>query len=287
MPIKNKTAFSLIELAVVIVIIGFLITGIVGGSALIKSSTINGARSFTVKSSITSINGLIAWYETSLNESLKRAESYQDQQISTWYDVSPGSIVATRNTLTTSASSALIYQEKGINDIPSLRFSSSGKLTLSSFYQGALTQSTIFLVFRPTSSVGVTLLDSNSSGSTSSIGISSTTVNLNAGSSASTATASNSASFTVGNDYILAAYFNGSSSKAYVNNATTSAGNANISAGSNQLSGLTIGTNKSGSSAFTGLISEVIIFNRVLQIQERRDVFKYLSYKYKISATGI
>ncbi|NBV06040.1 MAG: hypothetical protein EBS06_02240 [Proteobacteria bacterium] len=287
MPTKNKAAFSLIELAVVVVIIGFLIIGVIGGSSLIRSSTINSARSFTVKSSITSITGLVAWYETSLNESLKRSESYQDQQISTWYDVSPGSIVAARNTLTTSASNALIYQEKGINDIPSLRFSSSGKLTLSSFYQGALTQSTVFLVFRPTSSLGVTLLDSYSTGSTSSIGVSSTTIDLNAGSSVSTSTASNSASFTIGNDYILAAYFSGSSSKAYANNVTTSAGNASVSPGSNQLSGLTIGTNKSGSSAFTGLISEVIIFNRVLQIQERRDVFKYLSYKYKISVTGI
>ncbi len=296
--IANKKAFSLIEMAIVVLIIGLLIVGVIGGAGMIRAAAISSARSFTVKSAVPQISGLVAWYETSLKESLKASEASNGNQISAWYDVSPASLVdhrydvtpgsatGQRNVLSRTASSAVTYQDSTINDLPAIHFNGSGNLTLSAFYQGDLAQSTVFLVFRPTS-FGTTLFDSNSTGNSASIGISSTTVNLNAGSSVSTGTGSNSAAFNLGNDYIISVYLNGSSSKAYVNNANTSAGNANIDSGSNSITGLTIGSNKSGSGAFTGLISEIIIYDHPLQIQERRDVFKYLSYKYKISVTGI
>ncbi len=294
-----RTAFSLIEMAIVVVIIGVMIVGVIGGSAMIRSASLSSARSLTAKSTVSQIKGLVAWYETSLKESFKATETIDGTQISAWYDISPASMVSQRydatsgtvtgqkNILSGTASSALIYQSKAINDLPSLYFRGSGKLNLANFYQGSLSQATIFLVLQPTATLGTTLLDSDSSGSTASIGISNTTVNLNAGTAASTATASNSANFIGGTDYIVVTYLNSSSSKAYVNNVTTSAGNSNIDAGSNSLTGLTIGANKSGGNYFTGLISEIIIYDHPLQIQERRDVFKYLSYKYKISVTGI
>ena len=287
-PFTDKTAFSLVEMSIVVIVIGILIAGVISGSAMINSARISSARSFTVKSVVPSIKGLVAWYETSLKDSLKVAESYDTAQISTWYDISPSSIVAQRNTLSRTAGSDLLYTSDGINNIPSLNFSSTANITLSSFYQSSSAQNTIFLVFSPlVSTITGTLLDSISSASTTSIGITSTTVALNAGSAVSTSTATNSASFAIGSNYIAAVYFNGSSSQAFVNNATTSAGSGTINPGSAALTGLTIGTNKSSSSAFTGLISEIIIYNRPLQLQERRDIFKYLSFKYGIAVTGI
>lgn len=279
-----KRAFSLIELSIVLVVIGVLIVGIIGGSAMIRSATINGARSFTAKSVVPTISGLVAWYETSLNSSLQKTEAYDGSQISTWYDISPNSAISQKNTLTTTASANVLYLDDGINSVPSINFSGSGNLTLSSFYQGSLAQSTIFLVIQPvmflSTNTTPTLLDSYSSGSTSSIAISATTAGLNAGSSVTSST-----TFTMGNNYIVTAYFNGSSSKIHVNDASTSLGT--ISPGTNSLTGLTLGSDKSGGTGFSGLVSEVIIYNRPLQIQERRDVSKYLSYKYKISVTGI
>lgn len=296
--IANKKAFSLIEMAIVVLIIGLLIAGVIGGAGMIRAAAISSARSFTVKSSVPQISGLVVWYETSLKESLKASEASNGNQISAWYDVSPtslaahrydvnpGSATGQRNVLSRTASSAVTYQDSTINDLPAIHFNGNGNLNLAAFYQGDLAQSTVFLVFRPTS-VGTTLFDSNSSGNNTSIGISSNSVNLDAGNNASTATGSNSAAFNIGNDYIIAAYLNGSSSKAYVNNAGTPAGNSNVDAGTNSISGLTIGSNKSGGNVFVGLISEIIIYDHPLQIQERRDVFKYLSHKYKISVTGI
>ena len=144
------------------------------------------------------------------------------------------------------------------------------------------------MVFKPLGTVSNSvLLDSSSSNSNAVLGIKATAVSFNVGSAVDTATGVNPASFSAGNSYILAAYFNGSDSQAFVNNATTSAGAATVSAGTNQLGGLTIGTKKDGASGFDGLISEIIIYNRPLKLQERKDVMKYLSKKYQILVTGI
>ncbi len=287
-----KKAFTLTELSIVVLIIGVLITGITQGSSMIKTSRLANARSITSRSPALEINGLIAWYEPTLKSSFKDSESIEGSQTTEWRDNSPGSIILAKNKLTRSAGSAVIYEESGINNLPTLLFSGAGSanVTLANFYQGSSSQNTIFIVFRPlfaTSSTAKILFDSSSSNSTSSIGIKNTSVNLNAGTSVDTATATNSASFANGNDYVVAAYFNSSSSQVFVNNATTRAGNGAINPNSNQLGGLTIGTDKSGNNGFNGYISEIIIYNRPLKLQERKDIMSYLSKKYKISVTGL
>ncbi|MDX2082391.1 MAG: LamG-like jellyroll fold domain-containing protein [Rickettsiales bacterium] len=279
-----KKAFSLIELSIVIVIIAILIGGTIQGKALINNSRIANARSITSKATVSSVEGLVAWYETSAIDSLKASEAFESAQISTWYDISPASITLKKNTLNRTASSALTYKAKAINNLPALNFNGSANIVLSKFYQGDFIQSTIFLVFRP-KTINTTLLDSYSTSNTSAIAISASAVNLNAGSSVSTGT-SNPANFQVDGNYIMAAHFFGSSSKVYVNNITNPAGNSTIDAGSNPLSGLTIGSNKSGGNGFNGFIAEVIIFNRQLQAKERKDIFSYLSDKYKIPVSG-
>ena len=287
-----KKAFTLTELSIVVLIIGILITGITQGSGMIKASRLTNARSITSRSPALEIDGLIAWYEPTLKSSFKDSESIDASQTTEWRDNSPGSIILTKNKLSRSAGNAVTYEESGINNLPTLLFSgaASANIALANFYQGSSPQNTVFIVFRPlfaTSSTAKILFDSSSANSTSSIGIKSTAVNLNAGTSVDTATATNSASFANGNDYVVAAYLNSSSSQVFVNNATTSAGNGTINPNSNQLGGLTIGTDKSGTNGFNGYISEIIIYNRPLKLQERKDVMSYLSKKYKISVTGL
>jgi hypothetical protein len=287
-----KKAFTLAELSIVVLIIGVLITGITQGSGIIKAARLTNARSMTSKSPILEISGLIAWFEPTLKSSFKDSESIEASQTTEWRDNSPGSIILNKNKLIRSAGNAVTYKESGINNLPTLLFSgvASANIALTNFYQGSSPQNTVFIVFRPLSATNSTpkiLFDSSSSNSTSSIGIINNAVNLNAGTSFNTATETNSASFANGNDYIVAAYFNSSSSQVFVNNATTRAGNGTINPNSNQLGGLTIGTNKSGANGFNGYISEIIIYNRPLKLQERKDIMSYLSKKYKISVTGL
>jgi len=85
----------------------------------------------------------------------------------------------------------------------------------------------------------------------------------------------------------IAVYINGTSSSAYLNDVTTLFGGVKFNSGTNSINGLTIGSNLSSTENFNGLISEIIVFNRALKINERREVFSYLSKKYKISIKNI
>jgi hypothetical protein len=59
------------------------------------------------------------------------------------------------------------------------------------------------------------------------------------------------------------------------------------STGTNQLAGITLGSNKNGLNGFSGNISEVAVFNRVIKASERKEIFTYFSKKYKIDITGV
>lgn len=296
---KKRQAFSLIELAAVLAIIALLSIGIMQGTSIVYSSRLSSARSITSKSAVPEIEGLVAWYETSLPDSFIPVESVKDSQISEWRDISPSSIAAQRNKLTRTASSSIIYKTDGINNLPSVHFKGSGNFTLSGFYQGTLPQSTIFIVFTPYTITSQIMLDSTSSPQTAISMASQNQVLLDAGSCDTscsyTLTANNPASFTNANDYILAAYFNNTSSQAFLNDTNSRLGldtsdsspDGLLAAGSNAMHGIKVGGKYNGSLYFTGLISEIIIYNRPLQQQERREVMKYLSAKYKIFVTGL
>ncbi|MBU6338887.1 MAG: prepilin-type N-terminal cleavage/methylation domain-containing protein [Rickettsiales bacterium] len=289
---NKRKAFTLVELAIVVVVIMVLVVGVLKGASLTQTSRIVGARSFTASSVVPKTEGLVAWYETSTKDSFKGNQAYDSSQIDTWYDISPDSIVRNSslaegskvNKLSRTASSAVTYVEDGINSIPTINFSGSSPITLSSLYQGSLSLSTVFVVFRPTSYLDghITFFDSYSSGSTYSIGITSSAVTINAG---ALSALSGSASINLGNDYILAAVFNTTSSAIYLNDPETAITSGD--AGSNSLTGLTIGSTKAGAENFPGMISEIIVFNRILKLQERRDIFRYLASKYKITVTSI
>jgi prepilin-type N-terminal cleavage/methylation domain-containing protein len=278
----KNSAFSLIELSIVIFIIGILIIGATQGYSLVKSAQISNARGLTAKSPISQIQGLIAWYETSLKESINLTEIKEGANISAWKDVSPSSIINGNNKLTAVASSNITYSQSGINKIPSIKFTGSSNLSITNFSQGSSSQATIFLVIKPNyapdSTNFKTIFDGKST--SFSFSIKSDMIQLNAGTAASSASFANS--FANSGEYIIATYFNGSNSKVYINS-DSPIGGSSINPGSNQITGITIGTNMSGASGFSGFISEVVIFNRVIKNAERKEIFNYLSKKYKIS----
>lgn len=281
----KKSAFSLLELAVVLIIIGILTAAIAKGGAMIKSSRIAGARAVTTNSEVAKIDGLLAWWETSLQQSILPAETVEGASLTSWFDISPASISLQKNVLTKTASSNVTYVSDGINNIPSLRFSGSGRFEIGSLYQGATSPITLFIVFRPettTSGANLTLFDAASGNDDFALVLQSGDLTLRAGNSASLDT-----NFINGQNYISAAYFNLDSSAAYTSDADNIFGGSVVNSGSNSLNGVSVGTDKAGNSGFIGLISEVIIYNRPLKINERKDVLRYLVKKYKINISGI
>src|SRR3989338_4748152 len=161
----KKRAFSLLELSVVLLVIGLITAGIMKGISVVRTGRISAARSLTVNSKINEIPGMVSWYETRMNESFDKDETVDNSQTTNWYDISPESIAERRNALTAVASDNVVYRATGINSLPSIQFTGSGTLTLSSFFQGSSNRFTIFVVFQPTITVSgtyMTLLDAYS-----------------------------------------------------------------------------------------------------------------------------
>ncbi len=285
----KKFAFSLIELSIVLLVIGILMVGVSQGYNLVRSAQISNARSITAKSPILQIQGLLAWYETSMKESLDQSKLKDGDSISTWKDISPNSILNGYNQLTTTASANIAFAQSSINKIPSIKFTGSSKLSLANFTQGASSQATVFLVVKlnyvPDTTNYKTIFDGNSADF--SFSIRSNGIQINTGSSVVSSDVANS--FLNSGEYAIAIYFNGSNSKVYVNDTDSMFGGSVINnpSGTNQLTGLTLGNNRAGTNGFSGFISEVAIFNRVIKAGERKEIFNYFSKKYKIAIAGV
>ena len=292
----NKTknlAFSLVELSIVFLVIAILIVGASQGYGLVKSARISNARSITANSPISKslTQGLVAWYETTSKDSFEQSQVIDGAQLTKWKDISPGSILTGKNILTTTASSNVTYSQSSINKLPAVKFSGSGKLSLSAFAQG-YSEATIFLVIKlnyvPDTSNYKTIFDGFSTSNDFSFSIKSDRAQIYAGGTIANAqTTSVSNSFLNSGEFAIAIYFNGSNSKVFVNDVVSPLGGASFNSGTNQLTGITLGTNKSGTLGFNGFISEVAVFNRVVKSSERKEIFNYFSKKYKINITGV
>ncbi len=286
--ITTKSAFSLIELSISLIVIGIIMAGIAGGVKMVTSARLTNARSITANSPVPKIDGLVAWYETSRLQSFKPSEAVDGGQISAWYDISPGSITQQKNTLTRPASSAVTYQLDGIGKIPSVYFDGTNSISLTNFYQGTSKQNTVFFVAKPLAlspSTVSMIVDSGCGGAITSVALfQSTGIEFHF---QNTAYPTMPSVASTGTDYVISAYFNGAYSKVYANDASNMVGGAVFNLGtSNVLTGLSVG-GRCTSFNFNGLISEVIVYNRPLQTQERRDVMNYLNQKYGIAIKGL
>ena len=290
--IKTKnSAFSLIELSIVFLIIAILIAGASQGYGLVKSARISNARSITAKSPISQTPGLQAWYETTSKDSFDQSQVIDGAQLTKWKDICSSSILTGINILTTTASPNVTYSQSSINKLPAVKFNGTGKLSLLAFTQ-AYSEATIFLVIKlnyaPDASNYKTILDGSSTSSDFSFSIKSDRTQVYAGGTiAGAQTNSVPNSFFNSGEFAIAIYFNGTSSKVFLNNTESMLGGSDFNSGSNQLVGLTLGTNKLGNLGFNGFISEVAIFNRAIKSTERKEIFNYFSKKYKINITGV
>jgi prepilin-type N-terminal cleavage/methylation domain-containing protein len=83
---KKNSAFSLIEISMVILIIGVLIAGVLLGNNLVKKSRISSAQTLTISSPINGIKESALWLESSLDKSFEESESFDNNPISVWGD---------------------------------------------------------------------------------------------------------------------------------------------------------------------------------------------------------
>lgn len=74
---KKHTAFSIVELSIVILVIGLIIGGISTSTYLIKQFRLSNARSLTQSSPVSSIEGLVGWWEPVMEEILMLMSQYK------------------------------------------------------------------------------------------------------------------------------------------------------------------------------------------------------------------
>lgn len=280
--VSKKFGFSLIELSIVILVIGILVTGITQGSRILTQSKISTAKSLTTSSPIMSINGLAIWLEASDAGSFLSNEAADGNNLTTWYDRNPQS--STKNNVTRGTSNSNIaYESSGINGLPSVYF--NGVADATSVFTGAFIPSlnnsfTAFVVYDNILSGSQTII-ANGLGGGNGWGYQ---------------------NYTSKRDFVLYGNFDyvGSAPTSDPEIATIMYNNTNMSLFINGVSDLSttgtmntstaaglfyVGSIGGGTNAYKGLIGEIIMFNRPLSTRDIKIVEQYLSAKWGIKTS--
>lgn len=286
---KNKLAFSLIEISVVIIVIGILVATISQSKKLIAQIKINTARSNTLSSPVFSTAGLIGWWESTLDKSFSEEEQQDLLSVSQWFDLNSPSPVKF-NFSQTNTNLRPIYILQGTNSLPILEFNGNNYLETS--YHSILNplNFTIFLVAKNNnfgSSNQSTILCNNTNNRgfaiNSYLNGSSPNYQILIGTGNSLATHNLSISSTFNKIDVLTITFNSSNLNAYLNSVNALSVNSNFAININTK--LTIGANncnESNTNHFRGQIAEIIFFDRNIKSSERLAIEKYLIRKWGV-----
>ena len=296
---QSKFGFSLIELSVVILIIGVLVLGVTQGSRMMSEASLKSARSITISSPVASIDGLVLWLEPTMAKSLQNSNNSFDlsdgDQIKNWIDINPQN---TTPFTATESTKMPTYKKNGIGGLPTLFFDASsngstGK-TLQIPYSKSLNSNefTIFVVsqLQERTTDYRSIIDNRDDGALSGYVFYSVDSSYNImygfnGSSWNDIFTSSGSSRQNKAD-ITELHRSSTKSTCYINGSMPS-----LSSGTNPNTNpyLANATHSFQIGAlnnqfyFDGYISEIIVFNRALQDQERKSVEGYLAQKYKIN----
>ncbi len=312
---QSRSAFSLLELAFVLLIIGILSTGLLKGSVIMDKARISAARSIVADSEVGGMKGLIFWFETTGKDSFSSSVSgtaannfetlIRGQTISKWKNSSPFAASSSDNLdlIQTQLASMPVYEAKSINLLPSVRFrgnTNSGQfLTSSSFSLNGAALTFVVVAKRNSFVVNSSVLSGKSYSAsldydnTGSVvpfyeGAQEADKKLSSWRQVSLATANHP-----GNNipYIATSVFNGVANYMYLNGAAaasvTTAAPGNVLTDSFLVDQIVVGCRiQAGlNNCYNGDIAEIMIFRKALNKNELNQVHEYLGKKFKIAVT--
>ena len=294
---KNKkfSAFSFVELSIVILIIGILIAGVVSASRLVGEYRLTTARNTSSSSAVASISGVVLWLDATASgkvESASGVEAVDATAVSTWIDSNP----QTTNLFSFTASAGgPSYKRDGINNLPTLSFDGNatgavGSLgCLTTAYSGVLNPAkfTTFIVARPivevTSNSGAlyySMVTTAGSGAGYSMTKTNGKLTTTSVSAATPALVQTEGAATISSNVVFVSKRTATQMVSYLNGATLEAETAAFLP--NTTAASFIGCNSTAATYFNGYISEVIMYERDLKDEERKAVEGYLGKKYGI-----
>lgn len=276
--IPKKTAFSIVELSIVVVIVSILVGTIVAANKISDNAKLATAQSLTKSSPVNDIDGLSLWLETTMPQSIAEAEADDGKTVTTWFDLSVNKI---------DFSGSVTYKTNSLGGLPSLSFNGSQNLTrtnigISNFVQA--NQGTIFLVQRYISGAGSTIFLEVPGNRINVHALHSGNLHFDFGTccGANARTTTTPLNF-ANKDRVISLVKSPSKSTITIDGFTA----ATNSSATGTLTNATLSTFYVGVNAspgyFIGNIGEVIIFNRGLSDKERKDVEQYLGKKWGIT----
>ncbi len=288
---KKHSAFSLIEMSVVLAVIGLLIAGAAQTSKMIKKAAIASAQSQTKQSVVKDMPGLVLWYETTLNSSFDPTEAVDGAGVSTWYDSNVQALTRI-NASQATASYRPIYTDNEINGLPALKFGGTKFIPVTNL---CAQNFTLFVVFKiPVTTTngpfdGWQVLYSDSTNLANDIipmVITGNYVSIANGGPSDTWMSASSDVVTDNFPHlaVISRSIDTGSRNIWVDGAANSASDSNGAAERNLSANpnMDIGRSANNAASYTGSIGEIIIFNRQMLTDERRAVEKYLSKKWKM-----
>ena len=273
---KPLSAFSLIELSIVLIIIGLIIVGVLNGQKMISLARLTSARTLTNSSPVNDIENLLLWLETTSKSSINANQRVDGKTVTIWYDINPQHIPKYDFT----ASQSPTYDENAINHLPALALSPNDRFESSvSIFNPATDDFTIFAVAHFDGTNHEPLISIANGNTDTLIG------------------------YHFSNKFISSGNFNGSAitgplvdtSEAEIYRITHDTDNTklifSINGGTEtQKTGTPtngtdvwrIGADNNLAIYFSGSIGEIIVFNRILSPFEIDQIEEYLSKKWKI-----
>ena len=289
----NKTlikGFSLIELSIVILIIGILVAGVTTSSRLVRRVKITSAQGLTQSAPVILIKDLAVWYESALDKSFIDSEESEGTPLTSWLDNNIQSTYKNDLKQLTVANQPK-FSDGVINGLPSVRFDGVDDCFLSTAGISGNAM-TLFLVGQRSAFTGG--FQSGFAGLATSrghwddcLGGGSFILFMDINSSITSCTNVTTYYGTMphpGNSipFIYDIVMTGSNSNSFINGVSAS---SNSGAYSYVFDVYRVGcaVNSGNNRGFyNGYISEIIVYTRALNTEERKSIESYLAKKYAI-----
>ena len=317
---KTIKGFSLIELSVVIVIVMVMIAGLLQSSRIIGSMRVNTARNVTQSSAMPWVNYIVSWQDSTAEDAFKEEETDDGDKISRWNgaEVRYSDRI---NFIQNTADNQPIYKANGMFGLPSVLFDGTNDFFESErSEQDVLTyrSASIFgafevtdvnstdkrtIFFNPADTCGMELeISHNSDNKSGNLAVSS-----NSGCGGTPNATSSPFGFFVNNEKVILSiiiystptdlgstanikfYKNG-----YLQDSNQVGSNSYNSAIINSLKSYSanyhkfyLGSTKATENSipknfFKGIIGELIIFNRSVNNDDRKEIERYLGRKWGV-----